>query len=212
MLRKTGWILYAVILLFFWTMMLRITIPYLSFKPNVDFLRTKQGVIHLAHWRVAFYVHVVSSILVLLLGIFQFLPGVLRKMPAWHRSAGKVYVALVIGISGPGGLVMAFYANGGWPARISFILTAFLWMLFTGMAFIKVRSREFEKHEAFMIRSFALTLSAITLRCYAFILPSIIILHPREEYTLIAWLSWIPNLLLAEWIIRKKKKPAPAIS
>jgi hypothetical protein len=205
MLRKTRRVLFVSLLLFFCWMMLRITLPYLSFKPDVNFLRTKQGVIHITVWRLAFYVHVISSVFVLFLGIFQFLPGLMHRVPAWHRTAGKIYVFLVLGISGPGGLIMAFYANGGWPARISFVLTAVLWMLYTWLAFVKVKEKQFEKHEAFMIRSYALTLSAITLRCYAFILPAIMHLHPRPAYILIAWLSWVPNLLVSEWIILRKK-------
>jgi len=205
MLQKTIRVLLVIVMLFFSMLMLRITLPYLSLKPNIDFLRTKQGVIHLPLWRLAFYVHVFSSSFVLILGIFQFLPGVMKRMPNWHRMAGKIYILLVLGISGPGGLVMAFYANGGWPARISFIITAVLWMAFTALAYAKVRRGEFVKHEAYMIRSYALTLSAITLRAYAFILPMIIHLHPRPEYVLIAWLSWVPNLAVAEWIIFRKK-------
>ncbi len=188
--------------------MVRITIPYLSFRPNVDFLRTKQGIIHRISWRWAFYAHVMTSTFVLLLGIFQFLPGLMKRYPGWHRLAGKIYIVLVLFISGPGGLIMGFYANGGWPARISFIILSMLWMGFTFFAFVLVRKKEFEWHADYMVRSYALTLSAIALRLYAFFLPSIILLEPNTAYRLIAWLSWIPNLIIAEILIRKKRSKA----
>jgi hypothetical protein len=185
--------------------MMRITIPYLSFNTHVDFLKTKQAIIHIRWWRLAFYAHIVSSVFVLFLGIFQFLPGVLTRFPRWHRNAGKLYVVLVLCVSGPGGLILGFYATGGWPARISFILLSIVWMGCTGFAYRLIRLKRFVVHAEYMLRSYALTLSAITLRTYAFILPSVILLRPRTEYILIAWLSWIPNLVVAECIIRWKR-------
>jgi hypothetical protein len=206
MLQKASRIAYVLLLLFFCYLMVRLTWPYLSFRTNVSFLRTKQGIIHIRPWRWAFYAHVITSTFVLFLGIFQFLPGVMRKYPGWHRLAGKIYIILVLGVSGPGGLIMGFYANGGWPARISFILLSLLWIGCTGFAFMLVRKKEFKRHSDFMLRSYALTLSAITLRLYAFFLPSVIMLKPFTAYILIAWLSWIPNLLIAEVLIRNRRR------
>jgi hypothetical protein len=59
-----------------------------------------------------------------------------------------------------------------------------------------------------MIRSYALTLSAITLRLYALVLPHFVLLEGRKEYAVLAWSSWTINLLVAETIIyftRKKR-------
>ena len=56
-----------------------------------------------------------------------------------------------------------------------------------------------------MIRSFALTLSAVTLRLY---LPSVL-LFPYDDfpiiYRAISFLCWVPNLLIAEWYLAHKK-------
>jgi hypothetical protein len=186
--------------------MVRISLPYLSFQSTVSFLRTKQGIIHIRSWRWAFYAHVITSTFVLFLGIFQFLPGIMRRFPGVHRLAGKLYVVLVLTISGPGGLIMGFYANGGWPARISFVILSLLWMGYTAYSFILVRKKEFIQHADFMMRSYSLTLSAITLRLYAFLLPSVIFLKAQTAYVLIAWLSWIPNLLIAEALIRHARR------
>jgi hypothetical protein len=57
-----------------------------------------------------------------------------------------------------------------------------------------------------MIRSYALTLSAITLRArkygsvFAFEPP------PMDVYRLVAWLGFVPNLLFAEWWIRRRRQ------
>ncbi|SFX36782.1 Predicted membrane protein [Cytophaga hutchinsonii ATCC 33406] len=117
---------------------------------------------------------------------------------------GKAYVLLILCVSAPSGFVMSLYANGGLWTKISFSLISVLWFMFTLQAYRKIKNRNIQAHTDFMIRSYALTLSAITLRTYVVILPHFFILHSREMYTLISWLSWVPNLLLAELLIRKR--------
>ena len=53
-----------------------------------------------------------------------------------------------------------------------------------------------------MIRTNALTFAAVTLRLW---LPAFIASGADyiEAYTAVAWLSWVPNLLVAEWIVHR---------
>lgn len=185
-------------------LMLRLTIPYFSFDYEIDFLLTKQAILHVDVWRWAFYLHISTSLFVLAFGLVQFIKPVMRSYPRTHRVIGKIYVLLVLVFSAPTGLIMGFYANGGWPAKISFILISLLWWYFTWKAYAEIRKGNYEKHISYMVRSYALTLSAITLRTYVIILPSFFILPAREMYTLVSWLSWVPNLLIAEVLIWRK--------
>ncbi|MBO9698681.1 MAG: DUF2306 domain-containing protein [Sporocytophaga sp.] len=196
-------ILSAIVLFTVW-LMFKITIPYFSFRYDIGFLLTKQAILHKAIWRWSFYIHIASSIFVLLFGIFQFIKPLLESFPKLHKLLGKAYVFIILFLSAPSGLVMAFYANGGIYAKISFVLISLLWWLFTFVAFLKIRDRKIKGHIDFMVRSYALTLSAITLRTYVLILPIFIHLHAKEMYTLVAWLSWVPNLIIAEVIIHFK--------
>ena len=188
--------------------MLLVTLPYLSFKLNVDFLLTKQSIIHIKYWRYAFYAHILSSMFVLLAGVVQFWNYFLLHFKKWHRNIGKLYVFLVLFVSGPGGLVMSFYANGDVTAKISFVLLSVLWILFTALAFMYVLRKNFILHRNFMIRSYALTLSAVTLRGYAFLLSFFSHLEAKQEYALLAWSSWSINLLIAEVLIYYRRKEA----
>ncbi|HTB32034.1 MAG TPA: DUF2306 domain-containing protein [Bacteroidia bacterium] len=190
------------IMLFFVYLMARITIPYFSFRYDVGFLLTKQAVIHISLWKQAFYIHIATGTFVLLTGIFQFIKPVLRKWPLMHRQLGKIYVILILVFTAPSGFVMALYANGGTWAKISFAITASLWWLFTFLAYKYARDKRFKLHLAYMYRSYALTLTAVSLRLYVLILPHFIHLHSTQMYVLVAWLSWIPNLLIAEVLIR----------
>jgi hypothetical protein len=184
--------------------MLKIILPYFSFRYDVDFLLTKQAILHIDIWRWAFYIHICTSLFVLFFGIFQFVKPLLNKFPSLHRMLGKAYILLILVFSAPSGLVMAFYANGGIWAKISFIIISVLWWVFTYAAYVKIINKNIEDHISFMIRSYALTLTAISLRTYVVILPFFVHLHGKEMYVLVAWLSWIPNLLIAEGLIRTR--------
>jgi len=190
-------------LAFFTFLMVRLSLPYTAMNSGVDFLTTKQRVYHIFYWRVSFYTHVFTSCLVLIAGFTQFNPWLLRRYPKVHRRMGWVYLVTVIGVSGPAAFMMAWHANGGLPARTSFTLLSLLWVSYTFYAGWKVVKKDFATHGAFMFRSYALTLSAITLRLYTYIsafLP--LAASPREIYITTAWLSWVPNLLIAEMLIR----------
>lgn len=201
-IRSIIWI--AFISLFSW-LMIDLTLPYLTFAYDVDFLLTKQKIIHLKHWRYAFNFHILFSIFSLLAGLTQFSQYILTKHKKLHRVMGYIYVIDVICIAGPSGLIMAFYANGNIVSRTSFILLSILWIVFTAIAIIKIFKKDFIEHQKWMMRSYALTLSAITLRLLALILPKFIHLTAKEEYVTLAWLSWTINLIIAEFLIYFKK-------
>ena len=59
------------------------------------------------------------------------------------------------------------------------------------------------EHQQFMIRSYALTLSALTLRLWKYWIVYLFQPRPLDVYMMVAWLGWIPNLLLAEYLIWK---------
>jgi Predicted membrane protein (DUF2306) len=191
--------------LFFTFLMFKIIYPYFSFSYDVGFLLTKQTVLHIGIWRIAFYTHISSSLLVLLFGLFQFAKPIIKGYPKIHRLLGKMYIVLILFICAPSGLIMAFYANGGIWAKISFVIISLLWWYYTFIAYKYAIKRDFKSHLANMYRSYALTLSAITLRTYIFILPFISNLHGKEMYVFVSWVSWIPNLIIVEILIRKIK-------
>src|ERR1700749_145616 len=102
--------------------MLKIVWVYTSLKKDTGFLLLKQAYINVDHWRIAFFMHVFTSILVLFAGFSQFSKKLLQNKPTLHRILGYIYVINVLFITGPAALVMSFYANGGFIARAAFIL------------------------------------------------------------------------------------------
>jgi uncharacterized membrane protein len=214
-LNKANYTLYTNYLLlaglaFFSLLMAGITVNYIPYNTDVGFLRIKQQYIHIHHWRTAFFIHVYASMLVLFAGFTQFSKTLLRRRPWLHRRLGYVYVINVLCITGPAGLLMGFYANGGTSSRIGFVLLACFWLFFTGAAWYWAKKKDFKRHRRFMIRSFALTLSAITLRIWKYGITNTFDFPPMDVYRVVAWLGFVPNLVVAEWIIwRERRKPSP---
>lgn len=190
-------------LVFFTLLMGHIVWPYTSGRLDIDFLLSKQHIIHLQHYRVSYYLHIFPALLVLAGGMTQFSGMVLKKIPFVHRWVGRVYAFSILGVCGPAALVMAFYANGGVFNKISFILLSLLWWWTTWKAWRAIRTGRVKEHGAWMIRSYALTLSAISLRVMQFGLAMYTDTSPETAYQVVAWPSWVLNLLLAEWILRQ---------
>ena len=191
-------------LAFFTFLMARITVAYLPYNTDVGFLRIKQDYIDIDHWRLAFFVHVYASMWVLLAGFTQFSSRIQDYYPHWHRAFGYVYVTDVLLVTGPAGLLMGFYANGGLPSKISFVTLAVGWIAFTAIALAKAKKGDWVSHRNFMIRSYALTLSAVTLRAWKWSITNTVELPPMDVYRAVAWLGWVPNIIIAELLIRKR--------
>jgi hypothetical protein len=204
MQKRYKWLIFIFFISVFFLLMLRITLPYFSFNYDVGFLLTKQAILHINAWRISFYIHITSSLFVLLFGAFQFSTNLLKYKPKFHRTCGIIYVFTILILSAPSGFIMGIYANGDWMAKTSFVTTAALWWLFTFYAFRDALNKKFNRHRANMYRSYALTLSAITLRTLVVLMPTLgLHLAAKNSYALVAWLSWIPNLIAAEILLRK---------
>ncbi len=196
-------ILGSLLLLLFCWLMFQIIWPYTSGKTDIDFLLTKQHIVHLAHYRWAFYLHIFTSLFVLAAGLTQFSSIILRRRTALHRWVGKMYVFIILFISAPAAFVMSFYGNGGWVARSSFLILSVLWWWFTFRAYQTIRLGDVERHRHFMLRSYALTLSAITLRVLQFFIGKHTDMDPVDAYMFVAWASWVGNLVVAELMVRR---------
>jgi uncharacterized membrane protein len=144
-------------------------------------------------------VHIAGAATALLVGPVQFLPQIRRRRPA-HRWLGRVYVVGCL-IGGAGGLVVAFGSTAGPVATVGFGSLAVIWILANVQGWRAARARRFEAHRAWMIRSFALTFAAVTLRLYLPLLP--LLGFPfADGYRAISFLCWVPNLIAAELYIR----------
>jgi uncharacterized membrane protein len=193
------------LLVFFTYLMARIVWQYRHGDTDIDFLLSKQHIIHLWHYKAAFYLHIFPALLVLAAGITQFSDGILRKIPALHRWTGRVYGWSILAVCGPAGFVMALYSNGGWVARTSFITLSILWWITTWKGWQAIRQGQRQQHRVWMLRSYALTFSAVTLRVMQFLLATQTSLEVDTAYQIVAWPSWVLNLALVEGWLRYRR-------
>lgn len=153
-------------------------------------------------WNSAFYTHIFLGGVAMLTGWSQFSERFRNKNLLTHRALGKIYVIACI-ISGSAGLYISFYATGGWIASWGFGMLAIFWLITTSKAYTSILNREIDDHKMWMIRSYALTFAAVTLRIWL-PLAQIAQIDFVTAYRVIAWLCWVPNLLVAQWIINRQ--------
>ena len=151
----------------------------------------------------AFYTHIFLGGLALLAGFSQFYKKLRRKSPALHRTLGKIYVTAVL-LSGLAGLGIAFFATGGIIPALGFAGLAIFWLYTTSNAYASIKKPDIEAHQRWMIRSYALCFAAVTLRLYLPLFTGALNIDFIPAYKIIAWLCWVPNILVAEiFIVRR---------
>lgn len=156
---------------------------------------------HLEPWVYVLYTHIATAVLALVIGPFQlYLKPRGTKRLRRHRWLGYVYVGSVT-ISGLVNLYLCLYATGGWISGLGFLLLDVAWVGATWISVMKIMSKNSQAHKTWMLRSYALTFAAVTLRLWLPVL--LIVYHGNfvQAYQVVAWLCWIPNLLFIEaWI------------
>lgn len=155
--------------------------------------------------------HAGLSAVALAIGPFQFHRGLLVRRRSLHRRLGMVYVTCALLGGGVTGLYMAAYSFGGWITHAGFGALAVLTGTTTAAAYVKARTRQFTAHREWMIRSFSLLFAAVTLRIWLPILDGFYGSFP-PAYAVVSWLCWVPNLLWAEWYVRRSRSvQAPVV-
>jgi len=155
---------------------------------------------------VALYAHLAGGAFALGLGPWQFVRRLRARVLGAHRWLGRGYVVAVL-VGGLGGLAMATRSAEGLVTHFGFGLLAVAWLISTSMAYLRIRGGDRSAHQIWMIRSFALTLAAVTLRIYLPLSQVAGIAFP-EAYRVISWLCWVPNLVVAEWLVVARAEPA----
>ena len=159
------------------------------------------------HIAVVGYAHTLGGAIASVIGPFQFVGALRRRYPRWHVWLGRIYLTCV----GSGALA-GLYLSPDSAARntfgIAFIALALAW-LYTGvMAYTSIRARRVEEHRRWMIRNFALTYAAVTLRIE---MPLFIVvggLSPMTALDIVGWFCWVPNLILVELWMRRRRAPS----
>jgi len=149
----------------------------------------------------AFYVHIITAPIALAIAPFQLSKRFRAQSIRRHRLMGRVYCGAVL-LAGITGVMIGFNAEGGLIAQSGFVLLAVIWLLATFRAVQVIMRGQIALHQKWMIRSIALTFAGVTLRV---LLPVQLLagISIDVAYPVVAWLCWVPNLVVAEHFIRK---------
>jgi len=153
-------------------------------------------------FRTLLLVHAGAALVALAVGPFQFSSRLRNRSPRMHRRVGYVYFAGVF-VGGGVGLVSAVGAEGGLTARTGFFLLGVCWLTSAWIALSAARRGDISAHRRWMVRNFALTFAAVTLRLW---LPALAAATGSfvEAYQTVAWLCWVPNAIVAEILLEKR--------
>lgn len=151
----------------------------------------------------ALYAHIAFGRLALLLSPVQLSAARVRaRAPRLHRGLGRA-VLVCIGAGAAGGMVLAPMNLAGPIGTAGFGTLAVLWIGFALLGLRAIRRGEVAVHRRWMIRTFALTYAAVTLRLWLAVLVPVLGGDFRAAYLIVPFLCWVPNLVVTEMLLRK---------
>ena len=158
-----------------------------------------------AGWYIMLYIHASSSLITLALGPFLLSRKIRNKNQTLHKKLGIIYYIGIL-LGGLSGLYLAFNATGGLLSTLGFGFLSLFWLGTAAVALYQIKQRQIEQHRKWMIRNYSLTFAAVTLRVWLLLfIPLAGVENYITSYTIISWLCWIPNLLIAEFYLKKRR-------
>lgn len=181
------------------------TIPYFSFSSDFSFIKERSILFENSLYKTSFYIHILAGAICILTALVQFSRIVLKKARSIHIWSGRVYVLVVLFLGAPTGLYMSFFAKGSVWERVLFMFMAGFWFITTLKGLQEVLKKNILAHKNWMIRSYAMAMTAVTFRVFHLVFYLMGWDH-LKNYEISLWISVIGNMLVAEWIIFRKSK------
>jgi uncharacterized membrane protein len=177
------------------------------FPPNFasDFLRGRES--HFPgvyEW--AFYTHIMSGPVSLILGLILVGERFRARFPKWHRYLGRVQVACVLLLVTPSGLYMARFAAAGPIGAGGLAALAIATTACVSLGARAAVRRRFADHRRWMWRGYLLLCSAVVLRLIGGLATVTGLAVPWVD-PLTNWLSWLVPIAafeLREWTRRRR--------
>lgn len=200
---------------------LAFTLPhYLGFDPAKSLIPPHPG--YPLHYPLLVG-HILFGSVALATGCLQVWGWLRNRHRVAHRWIGRLYLFGGVFPAGIMVLGVAPVSSTGFFSSVGNTMLAVLWLFTSFAGYRAARRRRYADHRAWMVRSFALTFSIVVNR--AWLVLWIVVLEPftgtlfggdesamaRAAAGASVWLSWIVNLLVAEWwLLRRRDTPARA--
>jgi hypothetical protein len=192
-------------------LILKVTTSVLSNYPNYfppnfasDFLRGRESYFP-GGYQWAFYTHIVSGPLALILGLVLLAERSRARYPKWHRYLGRLQVACVLLLVTPSGLWMAYYAAAGPIAAVGLAALAIATATCVSLGAWSAVKGRFANRRRWMWRCYLLLCSAVVLRLIGGLATVTGVAAPWFD-PLATWMCWLVPLVafeLREWTTRE---------
>jgi uncharacterized membrane protein YozB (DUF420 family) len=169
-----------------------------KFISRKDIILTDQSL-----WIFMIRIHILLAIISLLTGPLGVIKKIRVKSIKFHRWNGRLYVLSILMNFIPG-VYVSFFATGGWPSTIGFLILNTLWLGTTLLGYWYIKRQKVIQHRQWIIRSFFLSFANMTIYIIVAIAHYAMNFPYGNAYTIAVWLCWILNLFIAEITIRKK--------
>lgn len=168
------------------------------FPPNFDsdFLRGRDAYFF-GSYQTAFYAHLASGPVSLLLGLLLISQRFRLRFPGWHRRLGRVQGLNVLLVVAPSGLWMAAYASPGAIAGGAFAILAVSTAACVLLGWRAAIRKQFVDHRRWMERCFLLLCSAVVIRVLGG-LGTVMGVEAAWFNPAAAWASWLVPLAVFE--------------
>lgn len=156
--------------------------------------------------------HVVLGAGYLVFAPFQFVAGVRRRWPAYHRAVGRGLVACGIALGASAFFIATVIHYSGWPERVVNGFFALYFTLSLVLAFGHARARRIERHREWMIRAFSIGLVISTMRLI--FVPALFAFGPASpelaaDLSILSFtIAFGVHAAAAEWWIRRTRRGA----
>lgn len=140
------------------------TAQYFSFDFRFAFFLERPFLTADRVWAACFYLHVAGGILCLATAPLLLWNGLARGPEGLHRAVGRIHAVAALGWVGPTGLYLAPFAKGGAAGQLGFLLLGLWFVATSGFGLVAIRRGDLRAHVAWMVRSYALILSALSFR------------------------------------------------
>lgn len=197
-------------------LMLALYLVVLPVLPVVgDYYFSQQAETYLAV-RVPLLGHIALGAVALVTGAINVTTALRGRRLTRHAWVGRVYAVAVSGAAVFGGF-LAFHAYAGTLPGGRFVVTSgFLALAIAWLATLAVAvhamavRRNLVAHRFWMIVNFSLTFAAVTIRLYNGALIPLGESTFDLVYPTLAWLSWVPNLVIGILLARRLASPRKA--
>ncbi|SFF18478.1 Predicted membrane protein [Paenibacillus catalpae] len=207
-MKKSWWIMLFLSI----AIMLPFIIPYLTFDPASSRVDISSRTIQYP----ALVLHIVLAFVAMITGFLQFHKKIRENNPSLHALLGKVYVVSVC-ISGGLALIVTCY-EPDYGRALSFLFLDLIWLFTTVKGFRAAVNGDFAAHKLWMIRSFAITLTAVIARA---VVPLLILFYlllhgfalPNGRTGMIEevldnniWAAFILHFIIVEWYLLRPRR------